>query len=175
MNQPREPQPSEAHIKTMDSLTLDERAVVIHAIIAAEAAYGFRIEHHFCFRNSQILTMADHELPGGSKSLRYFEGHIVSDQGLVPHAWIEINGNIVDTTLMCSPQGLRALAKTKYYLKQEVPLAYLRDYVGVARNYGEYGTIRKLRLIPGDQIFQETLQEQQREITPWWRAFSKSS
>jgi hypothetical protein len=43
----------------METLTIDERQVVINAIRASEAAYGHRIEHHLCFRNSQILTLAN--------------------------------------------------------------------------------------------------------------------
>lgn len=150
-----------------------ERKIVIDTINAAEATYGHKIEHHFCFRNSQILIRADHELPGGSKSLRYFEGHVVSNQGAAPHAWIEINGKIVDTTLMCSPQGLRVLAKTQYYFKQEVPPEDVLDYVCVAR--GKYGSIRRLVLVPRDQISQEAFQMQQGEVTPWGRSRSQPS
>jgi hypothetical protein len=169
LSENRERQPSEIHIETLEALTIDERAAVINAIRASEAAYGYRIEHHFCFRNSQILTLADHELEGGSSSLRYFEGHIVSNEGAVPHAWIEINGKIVDATLMCSPQGLRVLTKTQYYFKKEVPLEYVRDYFEFASRYGQYGSIRRLTLIPQDQITGEAIAAQQREITPWWK------
>jgi hypothetical protein len=174
LSEKRGQQSSETYIAMMEALTIDERGVVISAIRASEAAYGYRIEHHFCFRNSQILTLADHDLPRGSRSLRYFEGHIVSDQGAAPHAWIEINGKIVDTTLMCSPQGLRVLAKTKYYFKQEVPLEDLRDYFDVARGYGEYGTIRRLTLVPHNEISEEALQGQQKGISRWWRTGSRS-
>jgi hypothetical protein len=114
-----------------------------------------------------MLMLADHELPSGSKSLRYFEGHVVSDQGATTHAWIEINGKIVDTTLMCSLQGLRVLAKTQYYFKQEVPPGDVLDYVRVAR--GKYGSIRRLVLVPRDEISQEAFQMQQGEVSPWTR------
>jgi len=173
LSETRFQQPPAAYIETMETLDPVERKIVIDAINAAEATYGHKIEHHFCFRNSQILMLADHELPGGSKSLRYFEGHVVSDQGAAPHAWIEINGKIVDTTLMSSPQGLRVLAKTQYYFKQEVPPGDVLDYVCVAR--GKYGSIRRLVLVPRDQISQEAFQMQQGEVTPWWRNSSHPS
>ena len=157
----------------METLDPVERKIVIDAINAADTKYGHKIEHHFCFRNSQILMLADHELPSGSKSLRYFEGHVVSDRGAAPHAWIEINGKIVDTTLMCSLQGLRVLAKTQYYFKQEVPPGDVLDYVRVAR--GKYGSIRRLVLVPRDGISQEAFQMRQGEVSPWWRNRSHPS
>jgi hypothetical protein len=118
----RDEQASEAYIATLEALTNEEREIMISAIRAAKDTYGYTIEHHYCFRNAQIMTLADHDLHSGSRSLKYFEGRIVSNRGAEPHAWIEINGKIVDTTLMCSPEGLKALAKTKYYFKQEVSL-----------------------------------------------------
>ena len=75
---------------------------------------------------------------------------------------------------MCSPHGLRVLAKTKYYFKQEVPLEYVRDYFDFARRYGEYGTIRRLVLVPRDQISEEALRIQQTGISQWWRTDYKS-
>lgn len=167
MSETRSVQPSVAHIGTLENLDSNERQIVIAAINAVKAEYGHEIEHHFCFRNSQLLMQADHALESGSRSLRYFEGHVVSNEGAAPHAWIEINGKVVDTTLMCSAQGLRVLAKTLYYFKQEVPPPDVLDYVSVGR--GQHGSIRRLRLIPRDQISEEAIQLQQGTATRWWR------
>jgi len=167
LSETRSAQPSVAHIQTMENLDPNERQIVIDAINAVKAEYGYEIEHHFCFRNSQLLMQADHALESGSRSLRYFEGHVVSSEGMAPHAWIEINGKVVDTTLMCSSQGIRVLTKTVYYFKQEVPPADVLDYVRVGR--GLHGSVRRLSLIPADQISEEAIQLQQGTVTRWWR------
>lgn len=74
-------------------LTVDERAIVEHAI--AKAHCGFRTKE--CFPNAQRLVLADHK--HGRGELVYVEGFAIG-HGMIPvlHAWASLRGKVVDLT-----------------------------------------------------------------------------
>jgi hypothetical protein len=139
-------------IAASDFLTQEEQRIINSAVRSAKEKYGYEIEPHYCFRNAQAVLMSDYNSPFGSKSLRYFEGYVPSPDGAAPHAWIEINGKVVDITLMCGDEGLRVLGKIKYFFKREVLIDDVSNYFQRARAHTEHGSILSLRLIPRDQI-----------------------
>lgn len=68
-------------------LTDRERRYIDH-LIATCGVRSFRIKQ--CYKNAQRLMTFDTE-----KRLRYCEGYL---DGSVPHAWVTINGKVVDVT-----------------------------------------------------------------------------
>ena len=142
----------EKQIANLISLTDAEREVINSAIRGAKETYGYEIMPHQCFRNAQAVLLSDYDSAAGSKSLRYFEGYLPSPDGAAPHAWIEIDGKLVDITLMCSEEGLRLLKKNiKRVVSAEVPINKVREHFQLAMVYG-HRSVLGLRLVPWDQV-----------------------
>ncbi len=73
---------------TRASLTDHEREYINKLIACWGARRSFRIKQ--CYRNAQRLIQGDSD-----KRLRYCEGYL---NGTIPHAWLLINGKVVDVT-----------------------------------------------------------------------------
>lgn len=128
---------------SQDVLTDGERQY-IEALVAQ---YGgrryFRIKR--CWTNAQSLMLLD-----DAKRLRYCEGYL---DGYIPHAWVTINGKVVDLTLE---------AVTRSYWKYTIGIAIVyrasRDLKGV------------LRTAPLRQVISEWLRASQHPLN--WCAFN---
>lgn len=75
------------------ALTADERDVVRAAAAEARAAWACTFEVRECFWNAQLLAMSD-----PTEALRYCEGFAQGHLIPVHHAWVTINGKVVDLT-----------------------------------------------------------------------------
>lgn len=133
------------------SLTAEEQAVVDRAIALA-AKSGYIMELHQCFRNAQAVLAADHTHPEGSRTLCYHEGYAPAPEGAAPHAWVTVNGKIVDVTLQVSDKYESLFDKIKYYGAEMIPVETVLSYFTQAVKDGKYGSVRGLILIPREMI-----------------------
>jgi len=86
-------------VTTVEPLTDDERQYVEKLI----TTFGRRmIKPKTCYRTAQLLMLHDEE-----KRLRYWEcGHPI------PHAWVTINGKVVDVTAEATDRQLKRMGMT---------------------------------------------------------------
>lgn len=110
------------------------------AALAADT-FGYVVELHQCFRNAQSLVVADHTHPEGSRSLCYHEGLIPSQEGAAPHAWLTLNGKIVDVTLQVDQNYEKLFKKIVYYQSKLVPPDVVKRYFDEARRTGKHGSV----------------------------------
>ena len=71
------------------SLSESERQYIEKLVVDNGGRWCFRIKK--CYRNAQRLILADSD-----RRLRYWEGYI---EGEILHAWVTINGKVVDLTV----------------------------------------------------------------------------
>jgi hypothetical protein len=83
-------------------LTDDEHRYIEELMAALGGRRCFRVKQ--CYRNAQRLIIHDDK-----KRLRYWEG-LYSDG--VPHAWVTINGKVVDVTQDAVNRKLKTLHET---------------------------------------------------------------
>ncbi len=69
-------------------LTAVERRYIERVVAACGGRRCFRVKR--CYKNAQLLITHD-----DAKRLRYWEGYLDDS---IPHAWVTINGKIVDLT-----------------------------------------------------------------------------
>jgi len=96
---------------------------------------GASIDHapKQCFHNAQLLTLHSSWNEVQPDRIQYHEGYVWT--GLIPilHAWVTLDGKIVDTTLSTDPNS------TQRWLNGEPPQEDLRDRVlGVIPEGWEY-------------------------------------
>jgi hypothetical protein len=128
-------------------LTTGEQGVVDKAVELAELR-GYVMELHQCFRNAQSVLAADHDDPTGSKRLRYHEGYVPAPEGAAPHAWLTIDGKIVEITLRVSENYERLFEKIEYYAAETIAAELVLAYFAEAQKRGQYGSVRGLKGIP---------------------------
>jgi hypothetical protein len=84
-----------------------------------------------CFYNAQMMTLTDsyHE----TQRVKYHEGYVWTGIMPIPHAWITLDGKIVDVTLSTDPES------TQRFFDGEPPREDLMDRVlGVIPDEWEY-------------------------------------
>ena len=132
-------------------LTNAEEAIVKKAVTLAQQT-GATVMPHMCFSNAQAVFCADHTHIEGSRQLCYHEGYIPSSYGAAPHAWLSINGKIVDPTLQADAENAGInfevlFKKIDYYFAEKLPASRVLEFV---RDPSKSGSIRGL--VGGVQI-----------------------
>ncbi len=104
-------------------LTGGERQYIEAVIARCGGSRIFRAKK--CWKNAQTLMAHD-----DAKRLRYCEGYL---DGSVPHAWVTINGKVVDVTAEAIARRLRRM-KIAPDAQRTYSLAFSVDRVTLARH-----------------------------------------
>ena len=94
------------------------------------SATGLAMEAKQCFHNASLLVLVDHMR---ESRMRYFEGLCYSGTLPVHHAWVELDGKLVDLTRSLRPEAVEE------FLNGVPPQADLKDRVlGLVPEAWEY-------------------------------------
>lgn len=111
----------EGKVYQSQPFTSEERKFVLKRIKSLNGTFA----PHHCFSNSGKLAMADHK-----EKIKYVEGFIFKEEIGIPilHAWNEINGKVIDITLInkYGEYTIGSFEEDILYSGAVFPISYIR-------------------------------------------------
>jgi len=136
---------------TKEVLSPEEQALVDEAVARASET-GYTVAPHECFRNAQTLLMAE-----VGRRFSYWEGYLPHPEGAAPHAWLTLNGKIVDLTLQADAAAygkdfVILFQKMGYYGGKCIPFQIVEAYFAQAASTGRYGSVLGLVFLRKEEL-----------------------